>query len=79
MRDSLLTDDAIALALSGGDDYELLFTISEDKKVGMETSMSNAGTQVTCIGQINASQTISATLNNKPTPIDIAGFEHFSE
>jgi len=79
MRDSLLADDAIALALSGGDDYELLFTISEDNKVGMETAMSHAGTPVTCIGQINASQTISTTLNNKAIPINTVGFEHFTE
>lgn len=79
MRDSLLADDAIALALSGGDDYELLFTVSEDNKVGMETAMSHAGTPVTCIGQLNSSQTISTTLNNKPIPINTAGFEHFTE
>ncbi len=79
MRDSLLADDAITLALSGGDDYELLFTVNEDNKVGMETAMSNAGTKVTCIGQLNASQTISTTLNNKPIPINTVGFEHFSE
>jgi thiamine-monophosphate kinase len=79
MRDSLLADDAITLALSGGDDYELLFTVSEDNKVGMETAMSHAGTAVTCIGQLNASQTITTTLNNKPTPINTTGFEHFSE
>jgi len=79
MRDCLLVDDAINLALSGGDDYELLFTVSEDNKVGMETALSHAGTQVTCIGQINTSQTISTTLNNKPIPINTAGFEHFTE
>ena len=79
MRDSLLSDDAITLALTGGDDYELLFTVSEDNKVGMETAMSHAGIQITCIGQMNASQTISTTLNNKPTPINTAGFEHFTE
>ncbi len=78
MRDSLLLEDAINLALTGGDDYELLFTVSEDNKVGMETALSHAGTPVTCIGQINASQTISTTLNNKPVPILSAGFEHFS-
>ncbi len=79
MRDNLLADDAINLALSGGDDYELLFTVSEDNKVGMETAMSHAGIAVTCIGQLNASQTITTTLNNKPVPINTAGFEHFSE
>ncbi|MEI6893406.1 MAG: thiamine-phosphate kinase [Colwellia sp.] len=79
MRDSLLFDDGIVLALSGGDDYELLFTISEDNKVGMETAMSHSGTPVTCIGQLNTSQTISTTLNNKPTQIKTVGFEHFNE
>ncbi len=79
MRDSLLADDAIALALSGGDDYELLFTISEDNKVGMETAMSHTGIPVTCIGQINASKTITTTLNDKAIPINTAGFEHFTE
>ncbi len=79
MRDNLLADDAINLALSGGDDYELLFTVSEDNKVGMETAMSHAGIAVTCIGQLNASQTITTTLNNKPVAINTAGFEHFSE
>ncbi len=78
MRDTLQLEDAINLALTGGDDYELLFTVSEDNKVGMETSLSHAGTPVTCIGQINATQTISTTLNNKPVPITSAGFEHFS-
>lgn len=79
MRDNLLTADAINLALSGGDDYELLFTVSEDNKVGMETALSHIGIRLTCIGQINASQTISTTLNNKPIPINTAGFEHFTE
>ncbi|QBG35176.1 thiamine-phosphate kinase [Litorilituus sediminis] len=79
LRESLLEDDAIALALAGGDDYELLFTVSEDNKVGMETALSNSGTKITCIGQLNASQTISTTLNNKPVPINSVGFEHFSQ
>jgi thiamine-monophosphate kinase len=79
MRDSLLNDDAIKLALSGGDDYELLFTVSEDNKVGMETAMSHAGTPVTCIGQLNASHTITTTLNNKSISINTDGFEHFAD
>jgi len=78
MHKSQLFDDAIDLALNGGDDYELLFTVSEDNKVRMETALSHAGTTITCIGQINASQTISTTLNNKPVPIKSSGFQHFS-
>lgn len=78
MNKTLLFDDAINLALIGGDDYELLFTVSEHNKVGMETALSHAGTPVTCIGQVNTSKVISTTLNNKPVPIKNTGFEHFS-
>jgi len=78
MCETLLFDDAVKLALCGGDDYELLFTVSEDNKVGMETALSHAATPVTCIGQINASKTILTMLNNKPVPINSTGFEHFS-
>ena len=78
MKKSQLFEDSIELALNGGDDYELLFTVSEDKKVGLETALSHTSTQITCIGQINASQTISTTLNNKPVPIKSSGFQHFT-
>lgn len=78
LKNSLLEEDAINLALSGGDDYELLFTVSEDNKVGMETALANAGIEIHCIGQTNATQTITTTLNNKPIPINTSGFEHFT-
>lgn len=78
MNKSQLFEDAINFALNGGDDYELLFTVSEDNKVGMETALSHAGIAITCIGQLNASQTISTTLNNKPAPINSSGFQHFT-
>ena len=78
MNEAQLFDDAINLALNGGDDYELLFTVSEDKKVGMETALSHTGISLTCIGQINASKTTSTTLNNAPVPINSTGFQHFS-
>jgi thiamine-monophosphate kinase len=78
MKESQLFDDSINFALNGGDDYELLFTVNEDNKVGLETALSHAGTTFKCIGQINASQKISTTLNNKAVPISSSGFQHFS-
>lgn len=78
MIESLEREQAIELALSGGDDYELLFTVSEDNKVGMETAFSNASIPLKCIGQINTSEKITATQGNKPVPITAKGFEHFS-
>lgn len=78
MKDTLGSEQAAQLALSGGDDYELLFTVSDDKKVGMETALANSGIAITCIGQLNASEKITTTLNSKPVPITASGFEHFS-
>lgn len=79
LRDTLGVDKAIEVALAGGDDYELLFTVSEDNKVGMETALGNAGIPVTCIGQINTSDKITTTMNNKAVSINVKGFEHFSK
>ncbi|MEW6983301.1 thiamine-phosphate kinase [Colwelliaceae bacterium 6471] len=78
LRDTVGDDKAIEIALSGGDDYELLFTVSEDNKVGMETALSHVGTTITCIGQLNGTGKITTTLDSKPVPITLAGYEHFS-
>lgn len=79
LRDTVGVEQAMAIALSGGDDYELLFSVSEDNKVGMETALANAGIVITCIGQINASEKITTTLNNKAVAINAKGYEHFSD
>lgn len=76
--DTLGLEQAIELALAGGDDYELLFTVSQDNKVGMETVLGNAGITLTCIGQMNASEIITTTMDSKAIPINVKGFEHFS-
>lgn len=79
LYDALGQQAAIELALKGGDDYELLFTVSADNKVGMETALANVGVTVTCIGQLNATDKITTTLNSQVTKINAQGFEHFSK
>lgn len=79
MRETLGREQAINLALCGGDDYELLFTVPEDNKVGMETALSNIGISTTCIGQINTSGKISTVLDGEAVTLDSKGFEHFSK
>ncbi|WP_085298061.1 thiamine-phosphate kinase [Cognaticolwellia mytili] len=79
LRDSVSIEEAFDIALVGGDDYELLFTVSEDNKVGMETALANSGNIITCIGQLNGSDKISTTLNSKPVAINAKSFEHFSQ
>jgi len=78
MHETLGQEKAIKLALTGGDDYELLFSVPEDNKVGMETALSNINVPVTCIGQLNGSDKITTTLNGEPVNFEHKGFEHFS-
>jgi len=79
MLETLGKTVAIDTALTGGDDYELLFTVAEDNKVGMETALINTGVAITCIGQLNGSAKITTTIDNKPVSINAQGFEHFSK
>ena len=79
MIDTVGLESAYDLALKGGDDYELLFSVAEDNKVGMETALANTGNKVTCIGQLNGSVKITTTLNNKPVSIKVQNFEHFTK
>ncbi len=76
--DSLGLAQATELALVGGDDYELLISVSEDNKVGLETALSNCGVKASCIGQLNGNQNITTTIDSKPTVLHTKGFEHFS-
>jgi len=78
MHETLGQEKAIKLALTGGDDYELLFSVPEDNKVGMETALANINVPVTCIGQLNGSDKITTTLNGEPVNFEHKGFEHFS-
>ena len=79
LSDTLGLEHFYDLALKGGDDYELLFSVSEDNKVGMETALANTGNKVTCIGQLNGSDKITTTLNNEPVNIKIQNYEHFTK
>jgi len=72
-------EKAYDMALKGGDDYELLFSVAEDNRVGMETVLANSGNKFTCIGQLNGSDKITTTLNSKPVTLNVKGFQHFTE
>jgi thiamine-monophosphate kinase len=69
--------DAKALALHGGDDYGLLFTVPRRKAASIPSEL--FGTEVSQIGEIvsgNRVQLISA--NGKATPLLPKGWDHFS-
>lgn len=67
------------LALTGGDDYELLFTVSDDNKVGMETALSQLSIPVTCIGQTNPSGKLTTTYQDETVEFNSNGYQHFQK
>ncbi len=71
-------DRALELALSGGEDYELLFTASEEVIDKVRTT---ASCPITVIGEIVADKTGKITLvdrEGKPFNLAKAGWEHFA-
>jgi len=69
----------LMLAMAYGDDYQLLFSVSESHKVNAEERLAQYGVTATCIGQINANDgDVTLLYNNKPWPFPVTGFEHFS-
>jgi len=72
----LSSADAMKLALHGGEDYELLFTIPRRKidQIGRRIR----GVQIHRIGEISRSKAISLVLTNgKEVTLKPAGYDHF--
>ena len=70
-------DRALELALSGGEDYELLFTAGNEV---IERVKAAASCPVTIIGEIGDGKTGEITLvDGKGEPVDLpgTGWEHF--
>ena len=71
-------DKAIEYALSAGDDYELIYTVSEEQRGSLETSLASTNVKATCIGQLtgHAGQ-LSLLKENQPfIPVNQRGYEH---
>ena len=71
-------DRALDLALSGGEDYELLFTASDEV---IDEVRAAASCPITVIGDITADKMATITLvDGKGNPVDLpkAGWEHFT-
>lgn len=66
-------------ALTGGEDYELCFTVSEEKREEMEQVLRSQGIKVTCIGKI-LPQTNGLNLLKNGEKVALpahCGFDHF--
>lgn len=76
---SNLTDEGliIPLVLSGGDDYELCFTIPTEKQSEFEKVILENKLSVTCIGEIESEKGVRCTFNDEYIDIQDAGYNHF--
>lgn len=69
-------DNKISLALNGGEDFELLFTVDPKKKFQLENALKNY--QISLIGEITANAEIIELISNEKSKIlTPKGFQHF--
>jgi len=69
--------DPLALALHGGEDFELLFTVSPDNAAGLPKRVDGVG--ISCIGEITKEpRKIRIAEKNRVWELEPQGFEHFA-
>lgn len=79
LRDHFEPEQVLTWALSGGEDYELCFTVPEVNRGALDVALGHLGVPYTCIGQI-APEADGLTLleNGKPRRFNHKGFDHFN-
>lgn len=72
-------DQALKWALTGGEDYELCFTVPEINRGALDVALSHLGVDFTCVGQMAPlSEGITFLRSGEPVDLDWQGFDHFS-
>ena len=72
-------EQAYALALSGGDDYELCFCVAPDKEQKLNSILTDNAVGITRIGQIEAGSGLNLYAGDRPISMaQMSGYEHFS-
>jgi thiamine-monophosphate kinase len=66
------------LALSGGDDYELLFTAAPNKRKALQVLAADLGVPLTRIGLITPQPGLVFLDHGSPVPAEFGGYDHFS-
>lgn len=74
-----ITDDTLSmsLALAGGDDYELCFTIPQSKQTEFEKTVKKNNISVACIGDIESQSGVRCFNKGIQVDVPISGYQHF--
>ncbi|MCB5303484.1 thiamine-phosphate kinase [Yersinia bercovieri] len=79
LKNQVDAEQALRWALSGGEDYELCFTVPEINRGALDVALSNTGASYTCIGQIGPqTEGVKFFREGKVVDLDFRGFDHFS-
>lgn len=79
MQRGVEPQQALRWALTGGEDYELCFTVPELNRGAIDVAIGQSGVPFTCIGQINADvQEMSFTRDGNSVTLDWKGYDHFA-
>jgi thiamine-monophosphate kinase len=70
-------NQARSFAMTGGDDYELCFTVPENNKAKLEKIFATASTPITQVGRITASKGLQLRNKAKEVALKNSGFDHF--
>src|SRR3990167_3028095 len=78
LKQALPQNQAIELALTAGDDYELCFTVPSNMKEALEKKLSSIECHYTCIGNIRVQLGLDLhDQHGKPYEGNILGYQHF--
>ncbi len=69
-------EGARALALNGGDDYELCFTVPEEQEATLQRLATTFDVAITCIGEVNNEVGVLRIDGNA---VEGSGYDHFKE
>lgn len=70
-------DRALQYALTSGEEYELCFTVPEEKREALSHALKDIDCSVTCIGQINSNGNLTFTRNGQIITWQLNGYDHF--
>ncbi|MGD2200759.1 MAG: thiamine-phosphate kinase [Candidatus Bathyarchaeota archaeon] len=66
------------LALYGGEEYELIFTVAKENLEDAKTALEGVGCQLLKLGIATADKGIVRVVNGEERPIEMGGWEHFT-
>lgn len=78
LRDHFTPEQSLRWALSGGEDYELCFTVPEINRGALDVALGHLGVPYTCVGQMTSeSEGLVLLQQGDPVKLNLKGFDHF--